>query len=337
MDVRRLEPGQLLTDEVFLVAQADLGVDRRGQRYYSLILNAKGGRQIEGKVWSDNIAGEITAGSGLEVLARVDEYRGQKQLNIQRYDVLSPEKYDLSAHIRSTDIDVDAAFEEMFDWARDEFRNPYLKGLLTQFHENQSFARAFKESPAASFHHHNYRGGLIEHSLEVWRLADSIEQLFPTRLDRELMLAGAALHDIGKINSYRIVTGISEHTEAGQLLDHIFISASMVSNIWDSAVRARAPEDDREDAARTKMLLLHIILSHHGKPEWGSPVLPRTPEAILIHYCDVLSATMQKCFSSLDNAPEGATWTQKVYMMDLPRQLWVPPKARPQPDVETED
>lgn len=323
MDLHALESGQLLTDEVFLVTQAKLGVDRRGQNYYTLTLNDESGTEIEGKIWSDNIGPEVVPGNGIEVLARVDEYRGQKQLNIQRYTVLPADEYDLSAYVRTTDIDVDRAFETLFDWEGDEFENPYLRRLMAELHDNNGFASAFKTSPAASFHHHNYQGGLVEHTLEVWNLADRISDLYSDRLDRDLLLAGAALHDIGKINCYSLTAGVSERTEAGELLDHLFISASMASNLWDSVVKPELDEDETGEATRCKTLLLHVILSHHGKQEWGSPVLPRTPEAVLLHYCDVLSASMHKCFHALEQTPQDELWTDNVYLMDQARRLFV--------------
>ncbi len=324
MDIDSLEPGQLITDEVFLVAEVRLGVDRRGQNYYSLNLNTEGGRQIEGKVWSDNIGAEIKAGLGLEVLARVDEYRGQKQLNIQRYTVLKPEEYDLTPYVRHTQVDVEQAFETLFNWDREEFSNPYLKKLMGEFYSNRSFAVAFMESPAASFHHHNYQGGLAEHTLEVWNLADRISGLYEERLDRELLLCAAAVHDVGKINTYRLTTGVSERTETGELLDHVFISGSMVSNLWDSAVKPSLEPEKAGEAAHFKTLLLHTVLSHHGKLEWGSPVLPRTAEALLMHHCDMVSASMHSCLGAIDEAPQGEPWTDKVYIMDTPRRLLVP-------------
>ena len=134
MDIEALEVGQIVSSEIFLVAEAKLGVDRRGQNYYNLTLNCEGGRQIDGKVWGDNIAGPIEAGKGLEVLARVDEYRGRKQLNVQRYKVLDPAQYDLSAYVRTTSVDVEAAFETLFDWSTDEFANPWFKLLMAHLH-----------------------------------------------------------------------------------------------------------------------------------------------------------------------------------------------------------
>ena len=212
MDIDELEAGQLLTDAVFLVAEASLQVDRRGQNYYALSLYAEGGRAIDGKVWADNISSAIEPGLGLEVLARVDEYRGQVQLNIQRYKTLSPDDYDLSGYVRTADVDVDAAFATLFDWSRDEFTDPLLKALMAAFHDNEAFAAQFKQAPAATHHHHNYTGGLIEHTLEVWKAAEAVCGALGHPFDRELMLCGVALHDVGKVKSYRLAAGVSQRT-----------------------------------------------------------------------------------------------------------------------------
>jgi 3'-5' exoribonuclease len=319
MDPRSLEVGELIS-EVFLVAEAKLQVDRRGQNYYSLTLNYEGGRRLDGKVWADNIGAKIAPGQGIEVLARLDQYLGDLQLNIQRYKILSPEEFDVSRFVRVTEIDTDEAFETLFNWERDEFKDPHFKKLMGAFYANEAFAQEFKTSPAASFHHHNYRGGLIEHTLDMWTLAGKLFEHYGGRFDRELLLCGVAVHDVGKVKCYTLATAVSEHTDVGNLLNHIFISASMVSNLWDSVVAK-----DDEKAAQKKALLLHIILSHHGKREWGSPVLPQTSEAMLIHYCDQISATMRSCFDAIQQRPEGESWTDKLYIMDDPRRLFVPP------------
>ena len=319
MDPRSLEVGELIS-EVFLVADAKLLVDRRGQNYYTLILNYEGGRQIDGKVWADNIGPKIEAGRGIEVLARIDQFMGGLQLNIQRYKVLGPDDFDVSRFVRVTEIDTDEAFETLFNWEREEFKNDHFKKLMGAFHANDAFAQEFKTSPAASFHHHNYRGGLIEHTLDMWMLADKLCEHYAGRFDRELLLCGVAVHDAGKIKCYTLTSAVSEHTDVGHLLNHIFISASMVSNLWDSVVGK-----DDEKAAQQKALLLHIILSHHGKRDWGSPVLPQTPEAMLIHCCDQISATMRSCFDAVQQLPEGQNWTDKLYIMDDPRRFFIPP------------
>lgn len=326
MDNALLETGQLICDEVFLVADSQLLVDRRGNNYYKLALNYEGGRQIDGKVWGDNIGGRIETGQFIEVLARVDEYQGAMQLNIQRYRAISAEDVEVSDYVRCTDIDVDAAFEEMFNWERDELKNVHFKRLMREFYVSENFAEQFKISPAASRHHHNYRGGLVQHTFEMWNLLDRVCGLYAGRFDRELLLCGAALHDVGKIRAYQLSAGISKRTDLGELLDHIFIGASMVSNMWDQAVKPNVAPAESQKAGQYKALLLHIVLSHHGCREWGSPVLPRTPEAVLVHLCDQVSATLQSCFDGVDQTPDGQNWSDLLYIMNDPRKLYVPPK-----------
>ncbi len=323
MDPLSLEVGELVTS-VFLVAAATLSVDRRGQNYYNLKLNCAGGRQVDGKVWADNIGASLKAGQGIEALARIDHYMGQLQLNVQRYRILSPDEFDVSQYVRCTEVDTDAAFEVLFDWGREEFHNPRLKRLMSELHGNAAFAREFKTSPAASSHHHNYMGGLIEHTLEVWNLADRLYDYYSGRFERDILLCGAALHDVGKVKSYTIASGVSQHTDAGRLLNHVFISASMVGHLWDRLTSEDVKGEDAEKATQEKQLLVHIILSHHGKREWGSPVLPQTLEALLIHICDQLSATMQSCSDGLAQRPEGETWTDWLYIMDERRKLFAP-------------
>jgi len=326
MQIEGLEAGQILANEIFLVADAKLLVDRRGQNYYALVLNHEGGRQIDAKVWSDNIAEKIEAGRAVQVLARVDEYMGNLQINVQQYRILSEGEYEPSRYVRSTQIDVEAAFEKLFNWEGGDFHSPLLKRLMREFYQNEAFGREFKVSPAASFHHHNYRGGLIEHTLDVWDLAEKLYPAYEEHLDHDLLLCGAALHDVGKTKSYDLSVGVSQRTDLGHLLDHIFMGASMVSNLWDRAVKPELGPADAPRAARCKTLLLHIILSHHGYKEWGSPVLPQTPEAVLIHYCDQISASMKSSFDAIELKPAGEKWTDRVYIMDTPRKLFAGPE-----------
>jgi len=327
MDIESLEVGELVSG-VFLVADAKPGVDRRGQNYYSLVLNAEKGRSIEAKVWADNIGAKLGPGMGVEIMARVDQYQGNVQLNVQRYKVLPAGEFDPSPYVRTATVDVNAAFETLFNWGREEFRDPCLKAVMLEFYRNEAFAREFKLSPAASFHHHNSQGGLAEHTLEVWQVAQRLHEQFQGPLNLELLLASAALHDVGKVRCYTLTAGVSQPSDLGQLLDHIFISASMVSNVWDRVVTREVAGGDPDGAACTKALLLHVVLSHHGRREWGAPVIAQIPEAVLLHYCDQVSAAMRACFDAFDSRTPGEAWTGKVYLMDTPRRLYVPPTVR---------
>ncbi|MFP4176039.1 MAG: 3'-5' exoribonuclease YhaM family protein [Planctomycetota bacterium] len=324
MEVEEVDVGEVVSD-VFLVSEARLSTDKRGGKYYSLVLNCDNGDQVDAKVWSDNIADDLEAGSAIEVLARVDEFRGDKQLNIQRYDLIPEDDFDPSPYIRTTEINEEDAFDTLFNWEREEFQNRFLKRLLTKFYKTESFAKQFKCSPAAERHHHNYRGGLVEHTFEMWELSERLYNQYRDNVDRELLLAGTALHDIGKIKCYRLVSGVSQSTSHSDLLDHVFISASMVSNLWDKIMTEDFLGDEKDEAGRTKAMLLHMILSHHGKRDWGAAVLPKCPEAILLHFCDHISATMKTCFDAIENTPEGEDRTEWLSLMDANRQLVVSP------------
>ncbi len=323
MDVNEVDVGEVVS-AVFLVSEAELGTDKRGGKYYSLVVNCEGGQQVDAKVWSDSIDAEIEAGDAIDALARVDEYKGNKQFNVQRYDLIPSDEFDPSPYVRTTDVDVEGAFETLFDWEREEFKNPLLKRLMTELYTTESFAKQFKSSPAASRHHHNYRGGLVEHTYEMWEIAERLCNQYREEVDRDMLLAGTALHDIGKIKCYELTSGVSTVTDFGDLLDHIFISASMVSNLWDKIMTDDIVGDRTEEASRQKAMLLHMILSHHGKKDWGSPVLPKTSEAILLHFCDRISATMRSCFDAIDEAGEGEDRTDWLNIMDAGRKLFVP-------------
>jgi 3'-5' exoribonuclease len=146
-------------------------------------------------------------------------------------------------------------------------------------------------------------------------------------VETDLLLAAAALHDVGKIHTYRLVVGASQKTDEGYLLDHVFISASMVSNVCTEL--AAACEGGFDAALRNR--LLHAILAHHGKLEWGAPVLPQTPEALLLNFADHISATMKSASEAIDGKPAGEDWTQYVHIMDARRRIFAP---GPPPETE---
>lgn len=329
MDISQLKSGDVVAREVFLVLEASLKKDRRGQDYYDLSLAHMGGRSIGAKVWSDNIAEEIRQGEFLSVTARADDKFGL-QLDVQRYARADVPEDQRAQYVRRTAIDVDAAFEELFGWGDGRPARRELTALMTSFHDAAGFARAFKSAPAATVHHHNYTGGLVEHTQEVYRLSTHLGEFYGGRVALDVLLAAAALHDIGKIHSYRLVVGASQKTDEGHLLDHLFIGASMVSNLWKEAgdQAAKAGEPPWDPAVKNQ--LLHAILAHHGRLDWGSPVLPQTPEALLLSFADHISATMKTTFEAVENKKPGESWTESLFIMDAKRKIYAPdPPHRP--------
>lgn len=326
MDIDELKSGDVVAKELFLVAEASLLKDKRGQDYYNLKLNHVGAKTIQAKVWSSNISEPINAGDVLEVYGRVDDRFGL-QIDMQQYVHKDPSSVDLSLYVKTTDVDVTQGFEDLFNWADGRSDVPEFVALMMFFHDNERFAADFKTSPAAMVHHHNYQGGLVEHTLEVYNLAELLGKFYGDQIDRDLLLAGAALHDIGKIKSYVLTTGVSQMTDAGSLLAHVFISASMVSNVWDVLAKEHQEAGGTPFDATRKHLLLHAILAHHGRIEWGSPVLPQVPEALLLYLADNTSAMMKSTFDAITNKKPSTDWTDFVYIMDAKRRFFVPSRA----------
>ncbi len=301
--------GQQLEDTL-LVTEATLSQTKNGRDYYALELRFRDGTELDGRVWSEAIDGELSAGDLAKFRVEVDEYKGEKQLKVLGYKVLADPGELLEEFTESTDVDVDSCFEEMFD--PDGVSDITLSRLLERFYESDSFREDFTTSPAATHHHHNYRGGLVEHTHSVWSSALQACESRSEEINRDLVWVGAALHDIGKTRCYRLESGVPQSTDLRRLLGHVTIGYSMFAHVWENL------GSDSEEGQHKKNMIAHMILSHHGKKEWGAPVLPKTPEAILLHYCDVIDANLKKVSDHLDDVEE---WTDYVDLTDGSRPL----------------
>jgi 3'-5' exoribonuclease len=164
--------------------------------------------------------------------------------------------------------------------------NPYLKDLLQAFFCDPGFTQEFSTAPSAKIYHHNYQGGLLEHTVEVLEICKTACQIFP-QLDKDLLYTGAILHDVGKLKAYDYDLLSIDISNEGKMLDHLFISADMVKEKINSM--------DMDMPDNLQMQLLHLILSHHGEVRngWGSPVDPKIPEAVALHHADNLDAKVK--------------------------------------------
>ena len=170
-----------------------------------------------------------------------------------------------------------------------------FKRLLHLFFDDPVFIDAYKHSPSAITHHHNYVGGNLEHVVGVLRLCKNISNMYPG-MNWDLLLSGAILHDIGKLKEYRYVAAIDK-TEAGNFIGHIVIGDRWIHEKIQ-ALRSRGiefPEDLEQH-------LTHLILSHHGKYEWGSPRLPKTIEACVLHQADLMDSQVKKYIQNIEDA-----------------------------------
>jgi len=270
------------TSDLFLVKSSRLAETRAGKAYIQLTLMDKSG-EINGPVWdrAEELFPHCSPGSFLQVQAVVQSYREQLQLKIDAMQPVSSEEIDLADFVPSCPKDrVDLA--KRIQKLVASVENPFLRKILNRFLKKEPMWQRFQDSPAAKGIHHAYLGGLLEHSLSVAELADTLSAHYPG-VDRSLLIAGALLHDLGKVEELQMELVLIEYTPRGRLKGHLVMGSEMV-----------ATEAGRIKDFPAELLeqLQHLILSHHGRHEFGSPTVPMTIEAFLLSFLDDLDAKM---------------------------------------------
>ena len=301
-------------DSFFLVLAKQQRTTKTNKPYLNLILGDKTG-QIEGRVWelSDpRIAREFDRGEIVKVRGCFSRYEDRGQVKVDQLRKAMPGEADKMDMLPATTRDVATLWAEL-EASVASVANPDLKRLLTTLLADSAIAQAFREAPAARQLHHAWLGGLLEHVVSLLGLADRVAAHYPM-LDRDLLVTGVILHDIGKIRELEWETGF-DYTVEGVLLGHIQMGVDLVE-------KTIAGLPGFPDRLRT--LVLHMILSHHGKLEFGSPKLPMIPEALVLNFIDDLDAKMQAMTSEFEKcAREGKPpdeLTGKVWSLDQ-RQL----------------
>lgn len=229
-------------------------------------------------------------GDVVKVRATVCRFDGRLQLKVDRMKRAPQGEFDLGDFLPKTTKDVDAMWLELAKHVS-SFNDPHLKALLTRFLEDEEISAALRDAPAAKGMHHAWIGGLLEHIVSLLGIADLAAGHYP-EINRDLLLTGVVLHDIGKLRELAWKTGFS-YTIEGQLLGHITIGIGMVEKKLES-LPGFPP--------KLRLLVEHMILSHHGQYEFGSPKLPMIPEAVLLHYLDDMDAKMQTIRSELERS-----------------------------------
>lgn len=309
--VANLQPGQMV-ESYFAVTQIQLLPYRDVSKghFLSVLLSDRTG-EISGKLWhgAPQKAQGIAVGDLVKVIGKVEEYRGNKQLNLS--DLLTLPEGELVdlADFLPTCSKGRKVLEQELKVALSQFTDPHLKALLTTWFSRPDFWNEYLLAPGAKRVHHAYLGGLAEHSLEVFHLADTMAKLFPV-VERELVLAGALLHDVGKIQEYQYKYCI-EMTDQGKLLGHTVIGYQMLE-------REVARHSDFPLAYATH--LGHLILSHHGQLEYGAPVEPQTIEAAVLHQADLASSQVKQFAQAIESSEPGEAW---LYNKTLGRSLYL--------------
>ncbi|HEY1805340.1 MAG TPA: HD domain-containing protein [Terracidiphilus sp.] len=312
-DLMGFDEGKLF-DSFFLVLAKQQRTTKQNKPYLNLTLGDKTG-QIEGRVWElgdPRIAKQFDRGDLVKVRGCVSRFDDRAQLKVDQLRKALDGEADKMDMLPATTCDV-AALWTALQAVVASLTNPDLKRLLETLLDDPVIAQAYRQAPAARQLHHAWLGGLLEHVVSLLGLADRIASHYPM-LDRDLLITGVILHDIGKIRELSWDTGF-DYTVEGVLLGHIQMGV-------DLAEKTIAGLPDFPDRLRT--LVLHMILAHHGKLEFGSPKLPMIPEALVLNFVDDLDAKMQAMASEFEkSAREGRApdeMTGKVWALDQ-RQL----------------
>jgi 3'-5' exoribonuclease len=297
-------PPQTQIDQVFLATHKQLRPNRNGQLYLQVELADRSG-SMTGRLWnaSDADYAAFDDGDYVRVEGHTQLFSGALQIILAAISRADPGTYDVADfHVLSA-ADV-AGLEAELRRILDTITSPPLRDLVAAVLGDRGLVAALARSPAGVKHHHAYAGGLLDHVVSLLRLADRVAPLYPD-IDRDLLLVGVLLHDIGKTVELESEKGFS-YTDAGQLLGHVLLGLEIVERaIRDVEARTGRPFD-----AETAMRVKHMIASHHGQYEFGSPKLPMTLEAIALHHLDHLDAKLAATVQLLRNeASLDGGWT----------------------------
>jgi 3'-5' exoribonuclease len=308
--VAELSPGSRITG-YYLVRQKALEPfrDRSKGEFLNLMLADRSG-EITARVWEDaaQLAATFTEGDVVKVAADVGEYQGRPQLIIQRLRRAEDDEYNLSDFQRSARAEIPAMLGQVRA-AVDGLADPHLAGLVRHFYDNPRFVNRLVRAPSARRVHHAYLGGLLEHITEMLTLAQGLRQLFP-EVHADLLTTGILLHAVGKLDEMAWERDIT-YTDEGRLLGHVVLGASALA-----AALAQVTDFPPELALRVQ----HMLVSQHGRQEWGSPREPQTLEAIALHHLENLTAQVSRFRDLLQSREPGQSWTE--YNRLLGRQLF---------------
>ena len=290
--IEQLQDGEHVS-EVYLCKNKIVGKTKSGKSYYSLLLQDKTG-SIDAKIWElNNGIGHFDSMNYVRVDGQITTFKNALQLNVKKIRIADEGEYAQDDYMPCTKKDVDEMFADLLKLV-DSLEHSYYKTLLKSFFvDDKETAAEFKRHSAAKTIHHGYIGGLLEHSLAVAKMCDYYTTYYK-RLNRDLLITAALLHDIGKIYE---LSGFPEndYTDAGQLLGHIVMGTMMI--------RDRI-KDIPDFPAKAANELEHCILAHHGELEYGSPKKPALLEALALSFADNTDAKIQTFMEALDAKDE---------------------------------
>jgi 3'-5' exoribonuclease len=266
----------------FVVVSKQIKPKKTGEPYLALTLGDRSG-QVEAKMW-DNVEEVLDAfeqDDFLKIKGLINKYKQRFQLTIHKIRKLGDSEIEYDDYLPKTKKNIDELWQTLTGFIS-TFQNPHLKTLVQAFMADPEISAAYRNAPAAKTLHHAYIGGLLDHVVSLFRSCDLMCQNYP-QINRDILLTGAFFHDIGKIHELTYNRSFS-YTTKGQLLGHMIIELEMLQ-----AKLALQPDFPDE----LKIMVEHLIISHHGQYDFGSPKLPMFPEALMLHYLDDLDSKME--------------------------------------------
>jgi len=305
--VAELAPDSTITS-VFLVHRKEVRQKKDGDSFLSLTLGDRTG-QIEATMWDGvaEVQSSFEQDDFIRVRATVGRYRDKPQLTLNRLRRVEESEIALADYLPSTSADVAALWREL-EGRIARIAHPDLRRLLEAVFTDPDIAGRFRRAPAAKVLHHAFFGGLLEHVTSLCRLAELVVQNY-SYIDRDLLMTGILLHDLGKIDELSYERSFS-YTTPGQLLGHMVLVLQIIHD------KVRGLEGFPR---RLETLVEHLIVSHHGKYEFGSPKLPMFPEALLLHQLDDMDSKMQAMHTQLlGEEPAASEWTSYNRSLERP-------------------
>jgi len=313
---------QRLNENVEIIAKVSskkLQEARDQKKFLLMTLTDKTG-SIRAVDWynADKNFSRINEGDVILARGKVVYFEDHAQINLDKEPesvrILSDLEYDFQRFVDMTSQDIDKMYEKLTIFIK-EIRDDDLRRLLQiLFFEDEQFVKEFVQVPAGVNVHHAYLGGLLEHTVDVAALCKKVSTVYEQFLNKDLLITGAILHDIGKVKEYKVTQKGFEVTDEGELIGHIVLGTQMLRE-----TASKVP------LSKTKLMQLeHIILSHHGELEWGSPVLPKTAEAFVIHMIENMDAKLARFRAIGEKERKNGNerlWSE--YDRHLQRRLWL--------------
>ncbi|PIV21384.1 MAG: HD family phosphohydrolase [Deltaproteobacteria bacterium CG03_land_8_20_14_0_80_45_14] len=310
-------------ESFFLVEEKSSGITKTGNAYLKLKLVDRSG-EIEGRIWTlvENYAKSFGKDDFVHVMGKAVSFQEHLQLNITHIERVGEEEILFSDFFPMAEKNIDEMFRSLLEITQ-QIKNPHLSQLLQLFWEDESFIKLFKMAPASKWLHHNYLGGLLEHTLSIVQLVLKNASHY-NGLNLDLLLTASILHDLGKVDELSYQRSFA-YSDEGRLLGHILLGIERVED------KIRQLTDFPKDLST---LLKHLLLSHHGQYIWGSPKRPMTLEAVMLHYLDDMDAKINGIKQFIKKqVPKGSRWSayhrifeQYFYVSNLLEKMELPDK-----------